>query len=90
MFKDKKPHRNKILAQNYGFTVSQCSCSKVSLQAGSVTLHLEPDALLCLANVIQAGATEMIKEGGPMGKEESRSKDAVYSGALQAVKDWVH
>ena len=90
MFKDKKVHKSRILAQNYGFTVSQCSCSKVSLQAGSVTLHLAPDALLCLANVAQAGATEMIKQGGPMGREERQEKDDVYSGALQAVKDWVH
>ena len=90
MFKDKKPHRNKILAQNYGFRISQCTCSKVSLEAGSVTLHLEPDALLCLANVLQTGAAEMIKQGGPMGKQERQAKDDAYSGALQAVKDWVH
>ncbi|MBJ79897.1 MAG: hypothetical protein CMH60_01120 [Myxococcales bacterium] len=90
MFKDKKEHKSRLLAQNYGFTVSQCSCSKVSLQVGAVTLHLEPDALLCLANVAQAGATEMIKQGGPMGREERQGKDDVYSGALQAVKDWVH
>ena len=57
------PHEARILAQDFGFSVRQCSCGKISLQVGPVTLRLESKALLCLAALLEDAATNLLEQG---------------------------
>ena len=53
----------RVLAQDFGFSVRQCTCGKISLQVGPVTLRLESNALLCLASLLEDAATNLLEQG---------------------------
>ena len=90
-----RPNEAELLAQNYGFSVRQCACSKIALQVGPVTLNLEPNALLCLATLLEEAANALIQRGVELNsaevprKQMARHSPPSFEMPLQPKK-WVH
>ena len=90
-----RPNEAEVLAQNYGFSVRQCTCGKIALQVGPVTLNLEPNALLCLAALLEEAATALMQKGVELNSRESthkhlqRTPPPSFEMPLQ-TKKWVH
>jgi len=84
----------RVLAQDFGFSVRQCTCGKISLQVGPVTLRLEPNALLCLASLLEDAATNLLEEGVSFHQsatqEETNNLSKSSFTMPQQNKKWVH
>ena len=84
----------RILAQDFGFSVRQCNCGKISLQVGPVTLRLESNALLCLASLLEDAATNLLEEGvsfnQPAAPEQTNNLSKSSFTMPQQNKKWVH
>ena len=83
-----------MLAQDFGFSVRQCSCGKIALQVGPVTLRLESNALLCLASLLEDAATNLLEEGvsfnQPSSSEPTHNLSKSTFTMPQQNKKWVH
>ena len=84
----------RVLAQDFGFSVRQCTCGKISLQVGPVTLRLESNALLCLASLLEDAATNLLEQGisfnQPPSSETQNNLSKQTFEIPQQNKKWVH